>query len=167
MIRNVPQDADLYAEASPHAEIAFMRIDHPSLAKPIRVVSDVLSYEWGGATWIAAPFEYVLVTDEDAAPSAQISVQNVDRAIGQALRSIPDRARISIWVLTSADFDLSLDPREPIGAVTPIYQFLNYDLTNVNLNPVRASGKVSLRDYGQEPYPGIRATESRTPGLFW
>ena len=142
-------------------------MSHPRLDTPLRVVSDVLDYEWNGALWTAVPFEFSMVTDDDAAPYAQITLQNVDRRIGAALRSITERATISIWVLTSADFDLTLDPREPFGTVTPLYHFLNYDLTDVAIDALQVSGRVSLRDYSQEPYPGIRATESRFPGLFW
>lgn len=167
MIRDIPADADIYAEASPHALIAFMRIDHPSLSEPIRAVSDVLPYSWDGHEWIAAPFEFTMVTDDDAAPTAQITVQNVDRRIGTALRSMRDRATISVWLLTSADFDLSVNPREPLGTVTPLYQFLRYDLTDVSLDPVQITGRVGLRDYAREAYPGILATSSRFPGLFW
>lgn len=167
MIRDLPADADIYAESSQHALLAFAQITHPRLETPLRVVSDVLDYEWNSVLWTAVPFEFSMVTDDDAAPYAQITLQNVDRRIGQTLRSITERAVISIWVLTSADFDLTLDPREPLGTVTPLYQFLNYDLTDVTIDAFQVSGRVSLRDYSQEPYPGIRATESRFPGLFW
>lgn len=166
MSRAIPADADAFAESSPAVWLPFARIDHPALGEPIRVVADVLPYVWAGATWTPYPFGFRRLTEEDAMPETRLVIQNVDRRLGNALRTLSGRASVSMWLLTSADFDLSLDPREPLGTVTPLYSFEGYDLTDVTIDPIQITGRVTLRDYSTEPWPGIRATQDRFPGLF-
>lgn len=168
MARNIPPEvaADLRAEVSPHALLAFLTVTHPNLADPIRVVSDPLDFVVGGVTYLGCPFEFQLLTDEDAAPTTQIRVQNIDRRIGEALRTLPDRARIELAARSTADFDLSVVPRVAIGEAAPIYAFRHFDLIDVTATALDITGTVMLRDYTQEAYPGKRATQSRCPGLF-
>ena len=158
--------ADLESEASPHAILGFLTVSHPALVEPLRIVSDAIDYVWAGATWIGMPFEFSQLTDDDNAATAEIRVQNVDRRIGQALRSLPNRATLRLDILTSADFDLSVEPRAEVGTALPIYSFSHVELVDVTANAVEISGRVFLRDPTQEPWPGVSATQSRLPGLF-
>lgn len=158
--------AAIEREASPDALLAFLTITHPALAYPIRVVSDVVDYVWSGLTYTGLPFEISAVTDDESAPSSEIRVQNVDRRIGAALRALPDRAAVRLDVLSSADFDLSVEPRAEVGTAAPIYGFAYFELVDVTANAVEITGRLFLRDPTQEPWPGIAATQSRLPGLF-
>lgn len=158
--------AALERTQAPDALLAFLTIEHSSLAQPIRVVSDVLPYVVGGQTFEGMPFEFQLLAEEESAPSTQLRIQNVDRKIGQALRLATDRAMVRIDILSSADFDLTQIPRVEIGPATPIYGFRHFELVDVQVDPVEISGRVFLRDYSQEPWPGVLATQSRCPGLF-
>lgn len=174
MTRDIPADADAFSEASGAVWLPFVQIDHPALGEPIRVVADVLPYRWNsglrGASaddeWVPYPFGFRRLTDEDAMPETRLVIQNIDRRLGTALRKLSGRATVSMWLLTSADFDLSQDPREPLGTVTPLYSFTGYDLTDVTIDPIQISGRMTLRDFSTEPWPGIRATQDRFPGLF-
>lgn len=158
---------DLQAEASPNALLGFLTIWHRNLIEPIRVVSDPVDYVVGGLQFIGCPFEFQLLTDEDRAPQTQIRIQNVDRRIGEALRAVTDRATVQLEARSTADFDLSVMPREELpGGSSVIYGFRHFDLIDVTVTPLEVSGTLMLRDYTQEPWPGKRATQSRTPGLF-
>lgn len=157
---------DLEAEASAAAMLGFLTVEHPSLVDPIRVVSDVIDYVWGGVTWTGMPFDFAPLSDDESAPTAELRVQNVDRRIGAVLRSLPDRATLRLDILSSEDFDLSVEPRAEIGSAAPIYSFSHVELVDVTANPVEITGRVFLRDPTQEPWPGIFATQSRLPGLF-
>lgn len=157
---------DLEAEASAAAMLGFLTVEHPSLVDPIRVVSDVFDYVWGGVTWTGLPFDFEPLSDDESAPTAELRVQNVDRRIGAVLRSLPDRATLRLDILSSEDFDLSVEPRAEIGSAAPIYSFSHVELVDVTANPVEITGRVFLRDPTQEPWPGIFATQSRLPGLF-
>ncbi len=159
--------ADLEAESSPNAILAFLTIEHPAIAEPMRFVSDVMDYSVGGVTYVGVPFGFQVLTDNEAAPRTQIVVENVDRRIGIALRETNTRAKVRIDIRTSADFDLSQDPRIELSANPPIYAFKNFDLVNVSADAAQITGDVELTDFSVEPWPNIRATQDRFPGLFW
>jgi hypothetical protein len=158
--------AALNAEASGDVNLVFAEVTHPLLSAPLRVVTDVLPYTWNGAEWSPVMFEFEALNDTDRPPEARINLPAIDRTIARALIALPERARISIWVLTSNDFDLTQEPRVTVRTPVPLMQFLNFDLVDVSGSARDASGRLMLRNYTQEPYPGKRATESRTPGLF-
>lgn len=158
--------AELEREQSPHALLGFMTITHPALAEPLRVVSDVMDYVFGGAHFIGMPFGFQLLTDSEAPPMTQLRLQNVDRRIGQALRAMTGRATVQLQLLSSADFDLTQDPRAEIGTAAEIYGFAHFTLRNVSVNAVEVTGEVILQDYSTEPWPHVRATQDRLPGLF-
>lgn len=168
MSRTIPAPvrAGLEREASPDALLAFLTITHANLAEPIRVVSDVIDYVWDGNTFIGLPFEVTAVTDEDGPPSTQIRIQNTDRRIGAAIRSTPERAVVRLDVLSSADFDLSQEPRVATGTPAVVYGFRYFELIDVSADVVEITARVFLRDFAQEQWPGISATQSRCPGLF-
>ena len=156
----------LEQEASPDAMLGFLTITPPALVDPIRVVSDVIDYEWGGETWIGMPFDFTALSDDDGAPTAELRVQNVDRRVGSILRALPDRATLRLDILSSAEFDLTAEPRTEIGTALPVYSFSHVELVDVTANAVEITGRVFLRDPTQEPWPGVSATQSRLPGLF-
>lgn len=160
------QRLTLENESSPHALLAFLTIEHPSLATPIRVVSDVMSYQVGGVIFEGIPFGIKQLTDNEAGPRTQISVQNLDRRIGEALRRSTERAKVRLEVRSSADFNLAVDPRTEIAATAPIYSFAYFELINVEGDVAQLVGDVELQDYSVEPWPNVRATQDRLPGLF-
>lgn len=155
----------IHQQESGGALLGFLMIEHPALLSPLRVVSSPLPYIWDGQTWEGVPFGYRLLTDTDAMPETELVVQNVDRRIGAALLSMTDRARVSLWVLTSEDFDTTVSPRVEIGTPTPLYELVGYDLINVTGDAFEIRGRVTLRDFTLEPF-GKRATKARAPGLF-
>ena len=165
-VRSVPNVEALNAEATEDALLTFAEISHPLLTVPMRVVTDVLPYSWGGNEWHPVVFEFEAINDDERMPEARITLPTIDRTIAAALIALPARARISVWVLTSADFDLTQEPRTPVDTPVPLLEMLNLDLVDVQGNVVSASGRLMLRDYTQEPWPGKRATKSRCPGLF-
>jgi hypothetical protein len=155
----------LEAPASPHALLPFLTITHRNLAEPIRVVSDALAYVWGGETYHGVPFDVRLLPDGEGVPESVLVMQNVDRRIGAAIRGVSERARVTLSLLTSADFDLGADPRVEVGTAQAIYGFAAFELVDVSVTPADIQGRLILRDYGQEPF-GTFATEVVAPGLW-
>lgn len=156
----------LESEQSPDALLVFLTITHPNLAEPIRVVSDVLDYSVGGATYVGMPFDFRTLTDGDGPARTQIVVQAVDRRIGQALRNTRTRAKVRAEVRSSADFDLTVVPRVEVTASAPIYSFFDFDLINVTGDATQISGDVEIADFTVEPWPAILGTQDRLPGLY-
>lgn len=168
MSRVIDPDAKAALESpeSVDALLAFLTVTHPSLPAPIRVVSDVLDYVIGGETYLGLPFEFGILTDTEGPPMTELRMQNVDQRVGRALMGLNDRAKVTLEIRTSADFDLSLDPRAEIPGGSVLYRFADFDLIDVTVTASDISGRVMLRDYSQEPWPGQRCTQTRMPGLF-
>lgn len=150
----------------PDAMLAFLTIEHENLTQPIRVVNDGVDYLRDGHLWNGLPFGARAATDTDAAPTAELRVQNVDRKLGEAVRTLPGRARARLEVLSSADFDLGVVPRVALGVAVPIYAMRHFELAEVTVTPLELTATLILRDYAQEPWPGLSATETRCPGLY-
>lgn len=167
--RSIPAAAlaDIESEAPLDALLPFLLVEHPNLSDPIRVVSDHFDYYWGGSLWSGVIFDAVPLTDENRPAGAELIVQNVDRRIGQALEKANEPPRVSLWLLSSASFDLSVNPRTELGVTTPIYGFTEFDLKDVRADVSTISGTVGLRDFATEPWPFVRATIDRAPGLWW
>ncbi|PTV94014.1 uncharacterized protein DUF1833 [Rhodobacter aestuarii] len=156
----------LEATESVHTILAFVTIEHPNLIEPMRVVADCMDYLRDGYLWQGLLFGFTLPTDGDEAPSCRLTVPNVDRRIGMALRQLADRATVTLEICSSADFDLSLDPREPKGTVMPVIAPTKWDLVDIDCNVAELTGRLMIRDFSQEPFPSVFATQDRLPGLF-
>lgn len=168
MSRTIDADAKagLEGPSSVDALLAFLTVTHPALSDPIRVVSDVMDYVVGGLTFLGLPFEFGVLSDTEGPPMTELRMQNVDQRIGRALLGLTDRAKVTLEIRTSADFDLSQDPRTELPGGSVLYRFADFDLIDVTGTVGDLSGRVMLRDYSQEPWPGQRCTQSRMPGLF-
>lgn len=147
-------------------DLVFLTISHETLSDPIRVVRDNKQYLRNGVTWLAFWFEIELLTDEDEPPSATLTVQNVDLRIGQALEDLRSPARVQFELFNSEDFNLTVDPRVPIGSPTPEYNAPHLFLANCRLDAMNVSGQLQGWNYTQRAWPGIRANQNRLPGLF-
>ncbi|WP_296584217.1 hypothetical protein [Xanthobacter sp.] len=153
-------------QESGEALIGFLTISHASLAASIRVASDGVDYVWLGETWIGFPFKFAILSDGEAGPRTQIEVQNVDRKIGDALRSITTPARVQIDILAASEFDETADPRTARGTPLVAYSAKHLFLTNVKVDPLVVTGDVVSWDYTQDTWPGRRATQDRCPALY-
>ncbi|HMO07722.1 MAG TPA: DUF1833 family protein [Paracoccaceae bacterium] len=156
--------------AAPDALLAFLTIDHPRLAQPIRVVSDVTDYRIDGATWIGIPFDARPVTDGDGLPEGRLRMEAVTRRLPAALRAVTGRAQVALALRSSADFDLGTLPRVPAGPLPPpVYAFERFELRDIAFDPGQGvvEGRLAPVDYTAEPCPALRATQDVCPGLFW
>jgi len=155
---------------SPHAHVWFVEIDHPNIVGTVRVVSDIFEYEIDGKTYAAAPFQASPVTDSDAPPSAEIVMENISRQVSAALENdtAGTRATITAVAHSSADFDLSVEPRVPLAPGSPpeVYAFRQFELNDVSADVAELKARISLVDIATEPWPSLRATSDRFPGLF-
>lgn len=166
MIHNSAQRADLLASHSPHALVAFLTIQHGSLGQPLRVVNDGAPYVYGGQRYGAASFGYRLVPDAEQAPRTVLQVQNIDGKIGQALRLTDKGARVELELLSTADFDLSVNPRTEIGTAEIYEYYRDFVIKSVTVDAVLVEGRLGSKEYTQEPWPKTRATQNSLPGLF-
>lgn len=169
MTRSIPASAqqDIERQSAEHAYLAFLTIDHSSLSEPIRIVSDVIDYVVGGDSYIAAPFGFRLLTDNESQPSGELVMQNVDRRIGETLRTLTGQAEATLTIYSDSDFDLSVEPRVEIGTASKIYTMQYYQIRSVTVSVDQVTASVSLTDYTQEPWPRLSAVQVAFPGLYF
>jgi hypothetical protein len=146
--------------------LAFATIEHENFTEPLRLVNDVVDYTLDGELYIGMLFGFKLLPDGEENPSTDVVIPNVDRRIGRALRPLSGRARVSLSVYSSADFDLTVLPREQIGSPSLIYRFERFELREVDHNETEVTGKLMRRDPSQEQWPGISLTKLRSPGAW-
>lgn len=144
----------------------FLQISHADLEEPIRLVSDGADYICGGKRWSGIPFDVVILSDGENVPRGEITVQNVDRMIGESILNVSGEVRVTIEIRTSADFDLDTDPRQEIDTAVVHYRAPLLYLTGVSIDAMSVSGELRSWDFTQESYPAMSATQDRLPGLF-
>ena len=145
----------IMGQETSEAFIVLIKIDHPSLSAPIRVSSDGVDTPSNGETFIAFPFELELpISDPDQPPRARITIDNVDRSIVTAIRSISSEATVDIDVVLASDPD------------TLEISYSGFKLTNVDYDALTVSGDLGFEDFFSEPYPSRVFSPADFPGGF-
>lgn len=153
-------------QESGEAIIPFLTITHPTIDPPIRVAGDGVDYVWQGEDWTGFFYEVNMLSDDESPPKTQLSIQNVDRRIGDTLLSISTPARIRLDLVAASEFDQTANPRTPLGT-PPIEYTANFlFLTGVTVDAGNVTGDVVSWDYTQDTWPGRRATQDRFPALY-
>lgn len=145
--------------------IIFATITHPDLESALTVNSDIADYILGGVTFLGTAFSAALLTDDDQPPKATVSIQNVDRAIGEAVQLLSTSPKIKLEIYARSDFDNST-PRNPVGTPSVQYSASGLFLTNITCDALGFTADLTTYDIASEPWPAIRSTVDRLPALF-
>jgi hypothetical protein len=166
--RTIPAGARREADREESADnlVVFLTVTHKTLTDPIRVVSDPVDHTLGGAVFTGFQFDISILTDTEDAPFAQLRIQNADRRIGEALRSLDTPPKIRLEVISGSEFDQTVDPRAEIGTAARTYVADELLLTAVDADALFVTGRLQARDYARELWPGRMATQEFFPGLF-
>lgn len=158
---------ELEKQQSAEAPLAFVAITHEQLETPLRFVSVAgVDHVWSGATYYGIGFDWQLLTDDDQPPRSALTLENVDRRAGRYVRDLLTPPRVRIDILLASDFDETTDPRTAIGTPSSMYTANHLFLTDVSFDGLSLTGNLQSWDYRQTSWPAIRATQSRTPGLY-
>ncbi|TVQ82100.1 MAG: DUF1833 domain-containing protein [Micavibrio sp.] len=145
----------LNAQETGEVFLILLTIDHPSLSAPLRVTHDRRNTESRGEVFVAFPFDLELPEDsETLSAQARLSIDNIDRSIVAALRSIDGAPSVLLEVVRAADPD------------TVEAAFPDFRLTNVQYDALGVTGDLSIEDFTAEPYPAAVFSPSGFPGLF-
>lgn len=171
MPRGIPPSVlrDLNRQETEELLLVFMTITHPTLTDVIRVVSDPRYFKLDDEIHIGFRFDIRLMTDNEAAPFSQLTIQNVDRRIPVALLDVNQPARIHIQVIAGSEFNLDENPCTEIGgpgSAERVYNAPLLYLTEVEADAMQITARIVSWDYTQELWPGMMATKDRFPGLF-
>lgn len=158
---------ELIGEEGEHVQLAFITITHTTLPEPLRFVSDGVNYVRDGVMWTGIWFDVQILSDNENRPQTKLKIQNVDRQIGEAILAMgSDPCRLQIELLSSEDFDTTVDPRAEVGTAHVNYVAKHLYLLNISMNALEVTATVKGWDYTQEKYPSLAATKDRLPGLF-
>lgn len=147
--------AGLYAQQTDQVYVVLLLIDHADLDDPIMVCNNSDTVVHGGENYLAYPFEITLPADSDEnPPQATLTIDNVDRVLVNAVRTLTGPATVTIKVVLAA----SPDTVEAGPYVM--------NLRNVSWNALTLSGALAAEDVLNEPYPGEFMTPELFPGLF-
>ena len=154
-------------EASFSSEVLvwFATVTHNDLDVPITVNSDVVDYNYNGSLYRGCGFQFVFISDDDQPPRGQIVIENVDQIIGETLIALTDSPILHMQLMAKSDFDENI-PRNPIGAPIVEVDAPLLKLRNAKGDVMQITADVYGYDLTTEPWPSIRSTKSRLPGLY-
>ncbi|MDD3089024.1 MAG: DUF1833 family protein [Candidatus Omnitrophica bacterium] len=129
--------------------LVLLTISHASLDDDIRVVNNKEDVVSNGDEYIAFPFEIRLPdSKEDSQPSASLTISNVSREIGLAIRSITTPPEITIQIVRQ-------DTPDIVEA-----QFVGLRLNNVKYDVLTVTGDLEFEDLTREEYPAVKFSPS-------
>ena len=108
-----------------------------------------------GEVFTATSFAIAFPTDDpEQPPRARIQIDNVNREIVQAVRSIDTSPAIQLDIVRHAAPD-TLEITLP-----------DFQLTNITYDALVVTGDLTFENFLQEPYPSPRFDPGRFPGGF-
>jgi len=145
----------LYADATDEVFLILLTLSHDDLEAPIRVTSDAVETVSRGDTFVPFPFDLQLPDDQEGkAPKAKLVIDNVDRSIVRAIRSLSTAPTALIEIVRAAAPD------------TVEATFEDFRLINVTYDAKRVEGVLSIEDFVAEPYPAATFSPGFFPGMF-
>lgn len=153
----------IHARSTDEVFLYLITIDHEDLVEPIYISNDtrdtlgtgqkgVIS---NGIEFVYIPFQFILPTlEKDSIPKAKISIDNVTREIVAAIINIQNPPDVRIQIA------LASDPN------TIEYDLSGFKIASVTYDAMTIEGDLTVEQYFNEPYPSVKFTPSRFPGLF-
>jgi hypothetical protein len=135
--------------------LCLLTIEHPSLATPFRFVDDFVNHDSRGNTFLGYPFSITLPDDDpDRLPEAKLDIDNTDRQIVEAVRSLVSPPYITVEVVLAAQPD------------QVEISFADMRLNQADWDASVVSGALAYEDVLNEQFPGRSFSPDSHPGLF-
>jgi Domain of unknown function (DUF1833) len=143
-----------FAQQTDEVWLVLLTIHHPGLADDIRLVNDNSGLTSNGEVFVPFAFKLELpAEDPDNPGEARLTVDNIDRTIVTAMRSLSTPPEVTIQVILASDPDM-------IEA-----EFAGMVLRDVKWDAQSVSGVLRYEDITTEPV-AVQMTPQRFPGLF-
>jgi len=150
-----PAKQGVFAQETEQVFLPLVTITHPDLAEPIRVVRNTEDIVSRGQEFVALGFDLTLPDDsEDSVPAMKLEIDNVDRRIVEAIRTITSPAQVTTEVVLASQPD------------TVEAAFEGYTLRDTEYDALRVTGTLALEDVLNEPFPSGTFTPNLFPGMF-
>lgn len=145
--------AAAFAQETSECIASCVEITHDDLAEPIRVNSTGEEIERNGDTYVAFPYELILPPDAEGFSPARLRIDNTDRQIVQAVRSINSAATVGMAVIRASEPDVTEA------------EYNDFKLTNVTFDVGVVEGEVSVENFTGEPFTAGTMNPGDFPGL--
>lgn len=144
-----------FAQRTDKVFLVLIEIDHDDLSTPIRVVNNTENITSNGNVYQAYPFEINMLSDlKDELPKVTLTIDNVDRQIVQAVRTVSSAPDVTLSVvLADAPNTIEAGP-------------FAMSLKNASYDAFVVSGELGAEDILNEPYPEGTFNPVDFPGLF-
>lgn len=146
---------EVFKQETSECFILLVTIDHDDLTEPIRVTSDGTSTTSRSDLFVSYPFQLDLPIDSDESPPiSKLVIDNVDRVIVEAIRSISSPPSVLLEMVLASDVD------------TVELAWNDFELVNADYDELTVSGDLTQEKFLAEPYPYLKFTPGNFPGLF-
>lgn len=143
------------AQQTGEAALILLTLDHDDLGTPLRVTSDQVNTTSRGDTYYAYYFDFQLPVDSgERQPIARLSIDNVDRAILEAVRAISSPLDVTMEIVLGSTPD------------TVEASWQGFKLVRVTYDVLTVSGDLVMENFMSEPYPAGSFTPTLFPGVF-
>lgn len=138
--------------------VALITITHSSIiGGPLRLVQDLKDMTSNANVYTAFPFEIRLPDDTDDGPAkVLLTIDNVDRSIMVALRTMPPSSPPTVTV------ELVLASQPNVVEIS----IQNMTLRSISGDAVQIEGELRMDEEDLRPFPEGSFTPSQFPGLF-
>ena len=145
----------LTAQETGEIFLSLITITHEDLAAPLYFVNNTENITSRGVEFLGWPFEIALPDErEDALPTVQIRIDNVDRRIMEGIRGLTTAPTVLLEVvLASAPDVIEAGP-------------INFTLRCVEYDALVITGTLTPEDMLNEPAMQFSFTPALFPGLF-
>ncbi len=106
-----------------------------------------------------------MLSDDDQPPRAGVIIENVDQIIGETLIALAESPTIHMRQMAKSDWDENF-PRNPLATPEIEIDAPQLKLRNVKGDAMQLTADVYGYDLTTEPWPSIRSTKGRLPGLY-
>lgn len=149
--------AALYAQETAGLFPVLLEISHPDLAETIRVVDNSVDLVYLGNTYKAYPFRFDPPDETaDNKAGAKLTIDNIDRSIVLAVRSISSRAKVKAVATFYND--------QGVTVFDPLASW-EFELANVTYDAFSVSGDLIYEDRLGIRIPALEFTPQDFPGV--
>lgn len=145
--------ASLVEEATDEVWLVLIEITHADMAQTIRVVNNTEAIVSNSQTFVGLPFAIEFPDEGERPGEARISIDNVNRQIVEAVRSISTPPNVKLQVILASQPD------------TIEFELDGLKLRDVTYDAAQVQGYLRFEDLVTEPVAAL-ITPERFPGLF-
>ncbi|MDD3492348.1 MAG: DUF1833 family protein [Candidatus Thermoplasmatota archaeon] len=147
--------AAVFAQETEEVFLILVTVEHQEMENPIRLVNNIENIISRGESYLACPLQIELPIDADEqSPVAKLTMDNLDKIIIAALRTISDPPTVHLELVRASAPD--------------VIEAAFYDLTlkQVNYDYFKIEGMLTYENLLAEPWPAHTFTPSYFPGLY-